>query len=536
MKHLKKLASLLLAMVMLLGLAATALASDPGTDPVDPGTAPQPVEGSLTGGTITITNPVVGQEYSIYQILYLESYNAETNAYSYKANSAWETWLKNSAEAYVEFNEQGYVTWVADADAAAFAKAAIAHAKANNITPDATVTPTADSPTAEFTDLDLGYYLVDSSLGTICSLDTTNPSVEIEEKNAVPSCEKKVKEDSTGAYGSMNDADINQTVEFKSIITLPKGSENIVFYDTMDAGFTPSTEGEGDNAKIAVKVYTDDTMENELAAGNYTVTETTTTATREESQPTKFEISFDQTYLNGLTDTVPLYIGYSAKVNSNAVIGGDGNLNTCKLRYGDHGDEETKYYTLESQTRTYVWGFDVLKYANNVESNVLAGAEFVLLNKTKDKVAIFDNGTFTEWVTVPGGGESWGDGVETTTDAAGKTWRKDAVMTTGDDGKLFGTTGLNGLDGDTYYLHEVKAPDGYNVLANDESVEITPQADVTNETLTWARHTKKVNNLSGSLLPETGGIGTTIFYVAGSILLVGAAVLLIVKKRMSVTK
>lgn len=220
MKHMKKFASLLLALVMVLTMTTTAFAGQ---------------EGTLTGGSITIDNAVEGQKYSVYQVLYLESYDASAGAYSYKANSAWKTWLKTQTD-YVAIDDSGYVTWVKDADAAKFAKAALAHAKANSIVADADATAT--TTTVTFNNLNLGYYLVDSTLGTLCSLDTTNPKVTIEEKNAQPTIDKKVEEDSTKEYGKTNDADFGQTVNFQSTINAQAGAENYVFHDKMSAGLT----------------------------------------------------------------------------------------------------------------------------------------------------------------------------------------------------------------------------------------------------------------------------------------------------------
>ena len=79
MKHVRKSLALLLALILVLALGGTAFATQ---------------EGTLTGGSITINDAVPGQIYKAYQILYLESYDADTGAYAYKANSAWETWLK----------------------------------------------------------------------------------------------------------------------------------------------------------------------------------------------------------------------------------------------------------------------------------------------------------------------------------------------------------------------------------------------------------------------------------------------------------
>ena len=130
MKHMHKLASLLLALVMVFSLATAAFATQ---------------EGTLTGGSITINDAVPGQTYNAYQILYLESYSHDENgtatgAYAYKANSAWETWLKTQTS-YVSFDAQGYVTWVKGADVEAFAK--LTQVEAAKMTADATATAPA---------------------------------------------------------------------------------------------------------------------------------------------------------------------------------------------------------------------------------------------------------------------------------------------------------------------------------------------------------------------------------------------------------
>lgn len=509
MKHMKKLAGLLLALVMALSLATTAFAAQ---------------EGELTGGSITIDNAVKDQTYSIYQILYLESYDATSGAYAYKANSAWETWLKTQTS-YVSIDAQGYVTWntitdktpghenddaaalaaANDAAVAAFAKAAQAEATKQGSTITADATTTATSSEVKFENLKLGYYLVDSTLGTLCSLDTTNPSVTIREKNAEVTNVKEVEEDSTGDYGSVNDADIGQTVNFKSTITLPKGSENVVFHDEMSQGLSLNAN--------SIKVYTDANMTTELAAGNYTVTTTGFT------DNCTFEVSFAKTYLDGLTaDTTTVYVKYSATVNEDANVGNTGNPNKSKVSYGDENKTTT---TPDSTTITYTWSFDVLKYANGNESQVLAGAKFVLLSKDKSKVATIVNGKLTGWEAVPDAD-----------DDGNISWPANTTLTTDANGKIT----IAGLDADTYYLHEIEAPAGYNKLANDVEVNIEPTKAADGKSMTLAPVTAKVENKSGTELPSTGGMGTTIFYVVGSILLIGAAVLLVTKKRMSAEK
>ena len=91
---------------------------------------------------------------------------------------------------------------------------------------------------------------------------------------------------------------------------------------------------------------------------------------------------------------------------------------------------------------------------------------------------------------------------------------------------------MKGLDAGTYHLREVKAPDGYNKLKDDKEFTIERQMNDTDSSMSYTKVTVKVDNLSGTILPSTGGMGTTIFYVLGGILAVGAAVLLVTKKRM----
>ena len=150
-------------------------------------------------GTITIGNAVVDQTYNAYRIFDLESYNTATNSYSYTVNPAWANFFKEGAEGlnYVTM-ENGYVTWKDQAEmdktaeAAAFAKAAMAYATENNIAPVKTETAAADG-TLAMTGLNLGYYLVDSTVGTLCELTTTKPTIEITDKELIKKLVNGVK-------------------------------------------------------------------------------------------------------------------------------------------------------------------------------------------------------------------------------------------------------------------------------------------------------------------------------------------------------
>ena len=492
MKTVKRALALVLALTVILTLSIGAFAASGTND---------------NSGKITIDNAVVGQTYTIYQILTLESYDEEAKAYSYKAAAAWDGFINGTGikDTYVKVDSQGYVTWVDGASAADFAALAQAYAKTNGIGNQGS--KKAESTTVEFTGLNLGYYLLDSSLGTLCSLDTTHTEVTIKEKNEVPTNEKKVEEDSKpGTLGSMNDADIGQMVKFVSTITIPVGSAAVVYHDKMSEGLSLVW---GEEGKLGLTVYTDAalTPEKALSDGNYNVT------AKNLADGCTFEVDFAQ-YLDLVTKDTTLYIVYYATVNENAVVGGSGNPNESWLSYSEDGTATT----VPSKTTTYTWSFDVLKYGNGDESKTLKDAQFVLLNNDKSKVATVVNGKLTGWVDVPVTGA---DGAI--------TWPENTVLTTGANGKLE----VAGLDGDTYYLREVKAPAGYNVLAEDVEVKIAPTVSDDGKALTLAPVTVKVENKSGAELPPTGGIGTTVFYVLGGLLVVCAGVLLITKRRMN---
>lgn len=496
MKSAKKLAGILLALVMVFSLAAPVFAAQ---------------EGSLTGGSITISNPVEGAQYDIYQILYLESYNAGTGAYSYKANSAWADWLKTQTN-YVSIDANGYVTWVKDADVAAFAKAALAYAESKNITPDVTKTATkADdgSLKVEFTGLKLGYYLVDTTVGTICSLDTTNSAVTIKDKNGVPESEKFVKEDSTNDWGKTNDADIGQTVEFKGVITAGVGAENYVYHDKMSTGLTYDGV-----TKVEITTAANKDTTTVVDSGYYTVKSTGLT------DGCTFEVAFTQEFCDTLKSGDVITIYYTAVLNEDAVIASTGNPNESHLSYGDSGNSSS---TPTSETVTYTWEFKVFKYTltgdgETKTETALAGAVFSLyrdeactdaniikLVKVSDNVyrVATENDNSDDVIT------------QITTDKTGKFT-------------------IQGLDSDTYYLKEITPPDGFNVLKDPIKVVITNEGKVnpTEENANGVTEVKVLNQ-TGSELPSTGGVGTTILYIVGGVLVIAAVVLLVTKKRMS---
>ena len=487
MKYMKKLITLLAVLTLALAMAVPAFAAS-------------------STGTITIDNAVTGTTYKAYRIFDLESYDTDKNAYSYKLNTKWNDFSTYSttidsntvsAADFFSVNSAGYIEWKdAKKDAGAdFAKLAKAFVDEKNIEWDRT--ETASSTTVTFTDLTLGYYLVDTSLGSLCSLDTTAPSVTIKEKNSDTTIEKKIVITGNEKVDS-NSAGIGDTVNFSITITVKDGApKNYVLHDKLSGlTFDPNS--------LEVKVGT----ETLTANTDYTL----------ETNP-KDGDSFDVKFTDGKLKTNDVVVvTYSATVAADATIAGAGNKNTAKLVY--NGKDSTK-----EETTTYVWKLNVHKYALNSTNDevALSGAKFVLyrMDSGVKKYATLTNNKIDGWVTDKGGA--------TTLETSGA-----------------GDILIEGLNVGTYYLEETEAPAGYNKLTEPIEVEITATTSVTSgsETVQYKNlsessytlatdATVKVLNNAGTQLPSTGGIGTTLFYVIGGGLMAVAAVLLVTKKRMN---
>lgn len=479
MKHVKKLLGLLLALTLSLTLCLPAFAANGTND---------------NTGSITINDAVEGHTYKAYQIFILESYNTEANAYAYKANPTWENWLKGQTS-YVTIDAQGYVTWVQDADAAAFAKNALAHAKSNNITPVKEVPAT--STTVSFTGLNLGYYLVDTTLGTLCSLDTTAPSVEMFEKNEPPHINKQVKEDSTGNWGEENTAEIGDTVEFKTTISAKMGAESYVLHDEMSEGLTLDPDS------ITVAEPAGVTKGQDASSGDYHVV---TTGLNDDCT---FEVHFHQSYLDTITAETNIVVTYEAVVNENAVVYPAENPNETKLEYGDENNTKV---TPPDETKTYTFTFDIVKTDDKDE--LISGAEFKL----------YDSETGGKEIPVVADGAN--------TYRLAKDGETGVAIVVNENHYIT----VNGLDDKTtYWLEETKTPEGYHKLSGRVEVALGEKQNIST-TMTgtiWAEGDGGVHviNYPGKELPSTGGMGTALFYIGGGVLVVGAAALFVLKKR-----
>ena len=499
-KAIKKLLAALLAVAMLCAMAVPAFAASSSND-----------------GKITINNAVSGQTYTIYRILELE-YDQTNNAYRYTAVEAWNTFINTRSSDLKVDNATGTVTWVnsdKNNNSSAiqnFADAAGKWASDNTIANDGS--QKASGSTVTFTDLPLGWYLVVSSLsnGAICSIGTTDKEVTINEKNGAPTVDKEVLEDSTNTYGKGNDADVGDTVTFRATIKVTDGDpKNYVLHDKMSDGLT-------------FKGITSVTRTNAGTSTSDTLNENTHYTLKQGAGVTvdpncTFELAFKE---NVLKPNDVVVVEYTAVINEKAVIGSTGNPNEATLEYKD-GTRGTS-----SSTKTYTWKIDIYKYFQDSAGTKkpLKDATFVLYRQNSSNTP--------EYAKISADKIEWGTEKEQAT-----------PLTSDKEGKI----AISRLDADTYYLEETKAPTGYNPLTSP--IEIKIEHSTMNETSASATITYKqqgtedsatnitstenrveVENKTGTTLPSTGGMGTTLFYVIGGGLMVAAIVLLVTKKRM----
>lgn len=470
-KTFKKLFAALLAAALVLAMAVPAFAESSANPK----------------GSIKIDHTVSGETYTIYRMFKLDSYNAESNTYSYTVEPAWKPFFQDgvAGSEYITLDRQNHPTWNAaksqDSDKADFAKLALKWATENKVS-TAAESQTSTGSDVIFSHLDLGYYLVDSSLGALCGLNTTNPDVTITEKNEKPTIEKEVK--NGDAWGTTNDAKIGDTVEFKITIHVEAGAQKYKVTDTMEKGLSFNSG--------SIKI--DDAA---LDDNNATLT-----LKQKEGDPT-FTLTFADSYVAGKVGET-IVVTYTATLNENAVVAG--NKNSATLHYSNQ-------HTVNKETTTYTHEFDLVK-VDGTTNKLLDGAEFKLYTAK-------DGGEPIKFVAVEGGYRV-ANGDET-----------GAVDTIKVNGKVH----ISGLDKVNYWLDETHAPAGYNKLTERQEVKLSEGSKNTTmeaSATAWAEGNGGVvvKNNAGTVLPSTGGMGTTLFYVVGGGLMVAAVVLLVTKKRM----
>lgn len=500
MKLVKKMLAITFTFMMIVGMSTNVKAMEESQTQTD------------TKGTITVTNVPEGHTYKLYKILNLESYsyesgNTEEGNYAYTlTGDKWDDFVKGNAgeDKFFTITDNKYVTFNKGEEAATLAKEAIKFAEDNNLW--FITTSNKDSAgNFVFSNLDLGYYLVDSSVGALCNLTTTNPTVTIQEKNGTPTVEKKVKEDSTGIFDSNNTADIGETVEFQTIITAQNGAHNYVLHDKMSEGLTFNS----DSVTVKLKKHSE-VQETTLASPKDYVIKTVDLG--ETDSICTFHIEFTTEFCDLLKADDQIIVSYSATLNENAVIGDIGNKNDTWLKYGDGTD------TAHSLTSTYTFKLPVFKFTGT-------GAEKKGLGKAKFTLKNANGSSLIQFVKVS-------DATENTelTYRVAKTGEENTVteIKTPSSGKFT----IQGLDADTYFLTEKEQPKGYNKLASPITIVIETDGKVKLDGSYV--NVVEVENKTGTILPSTGGMGTTIIYMVGAILVIGSGIVLLSKKKSKV--
>ena len=485
MKHIKKITALMLAMVLAMAMSMTVLAADPSTPSI-----------TIIPNNETASTESLAIDYTYYRILeasidtdsvVAQDTGATTTAgqVAYfvttqdRATQLTNTGLFNVTK--VDGQDKWYVALKNDSTTAqqlidAFEADSFDLSKF----PTGTFDKTAQESRAESGTVAAGYYYITSSLGTKAAVQTLT-AVTINEKNQYPS---NTKED------DKEFAAIDDTVTYTVTVIIPESvaSKPITITDTITDGLTLNTSVTVSGA-VADPAYTSATFDQGAHTDGVDGAQGTTVYTLEIPAATVLANK-------GKT----LTFTYTAKVNEKAVVL-QKEHNKAHISYDN-------FTTVDKDTDVTTLAFDVQKVDTD-ETTVLAGAEFKL----------YDAAT--------GGNEIKVVLVEAASANNGQvsTYR---VAKEGETGVAMvgGTFRVEGLDEKTYYLEETKEPTGYNKLTS----RVEAAASKTTAT---AAIDYKIKNQKGATLPTTGGIGTTIFYVIGAILALGAGVLLVTRRRMN---
>ena len=531
MKFTKRMATILMALAMMLCLTVPAFAAEPAAQ------AKLIVTGAqLNGKTVHATK--------MFTASWVDSNNDgkidAKDKLSYTLDTAWEglfwanglstgtscpggsidvstqqgTTLNEKALAYVSsLKDEGETKTLVG-----FAATAAKYKTTNNIQ-DTAAKKAENDDSVTFDQLTPGYYLVQPDKGSTSATRKTDamlvnvPSdkaAELRLKSEYPSVEKKVDTDKTESS-----AQIGQKVNFTLTSKVPDMSEFDTYYfafkDTMSKGLTFD--------KDSVEVTIGGTK---LEANAIKVESTPDAATG----ATNITIEI----LNMKTDGTAKYtagadikVTYSATLNKDAVVGSTGNTNSAKVEYQNGPNQEDHGTSNPSITTTRTYPVKVQKHAfeNNDQNSFLAGAKFAL--STSETVPTFtkaENGDYTldtsdtNVIRLVGSEATYRVAEKDETDAV-------TYFTTVDTS----ATIINGLKAGTYYLHEIEAPEGYNKLTAPVKVTITEttgkDGKVTGVTYTVGdtdqstNDTIKVENKTGSMLPSTGGMGTIGLTVLG---------------------
>ena len=564
MKRMRRIASLLLAMAMAFGLTATAFAAEVVNETghtyaayqVFKGTQQESVkegDGSITAlGDIDWGSGVNGGEL-------LDALKTLTVG----GATPFAGCESAAAVAAVLDGQTDYTSDIAKA----FANAADKHR-----TGTSTPIPADKNATVNLED---GYYLFVDTQTAPDGADAYNPAllqvtgqtITIKQKYSVPEVEKKVSDTEDGGLGDAVDAGIGDSVYFTLAGTLPMNWEDYdsykyIFHDTLSDGLKYNGDVKVYLAAKGTDGEPDLAGKTEIAKGadGYTVNPDGASAAGGGTLTVTFA---DLKKVGGVTAESCIIVEYSATLTEAAVIGKPGNTNTVKLEYSNNpntSDDPSKDTGETPGDTVYVFTYELdgTKVDGQTPNKTLKDAQFVLYRGKDGADPTYADGipTNVEYALVAGGKlEGWTESRETAmgTDGNGK-----GMLVSDVDG-LFG---VSGLDAGTYYLEEVKAPAGYNLLK--APVKLTIDAEISewdaeaNQPPTIGRLdlitegengeaptpgdkdkgtvSLEVQNNMGALLPSTGGMGTTLFYIAGAALVLAAGVLLVMKRRAGIKK
>lgn len=459
-------------------------------------------------GKITINNAIAGEKYKAYKILTLDSYSETAKAYSYKkTNDQWAKFINERSD-FFKTNENGYVTFIGTDDAGTAARRiaiyAIGFAKKYNV--NATKTVDATSTSVVFDKLDLGYYVIESTSGTACAIATTNPSVTVDNKHSNPYVNKVIE---TGGKkfdnNKKNSVNLGETVTYKTTIHVKPGAKNYVLHDKMNSHlhFQCVAEVSGNDNRTFYANMKD-------GSSDYIVTPDVYNGTEGPKDGCAFHVEFTKKFYDTYQEEIDrgelteIYVTYVVDVKDDAPIN-ESMKNTTWLTYGENNTKTEK-----SETDTYTYGIPVFKYTGNDAG--LAGAQFILsrkLDATEQDAIKFNPTGNTYRYTI---NQKTGNGITTLESPDG------------------GHFTIDGLEAGIYYLKETAAPKGYNKIQKSIKIEILSDGSIKVNDEAIIGDVKVLNN-TGSLLPSTGGMGTTLIYVVGSILVLASGIVLFSKRK-----
>ena len=450
---------------------------------------------STMAATIEVDKAIAGETYTAYKIFDYtgnvqdEADQANPVAYTMAKTNDWVSDVRGYKSGTVfdvtESKGNSGILVVKLKEGVTLDAADFAQYLKSKVTGKTGIPVTATETEAIFTNLDKGYYFVNTTTGSLCSLVNTDSYQTLEEKNELPEGEKKIVTDGNVTADSIT-ATIGSTIKYKITVTDKKGTDQaITVHDKMDAGL----EFNKDSLEVwrnGVKLTSGYTYDKDAT---YTDTDNCT-----------FEVVLGAELVKDLQENETVEIIYTATVGAGAIDAGATSKNTAKIDYSHNTID------IPDIPEVYTYKFGLVK--TDKDKNVLSGAKFKLYADsaatTEIKVVKLADGTYRVAVE----GET---GVEIEA----------------------GVTEIKGLGNGTYYLVETEAPQNYNPLTEAVEVKIEDGdkvATLDNNNTVYKEGGVQVINYTGTILPSTGGIGTTIFYAAGIVVMAGA-VFFVVRSR-----